>query len=115
MNTKEIISSTGETVEYGRQYIEQQLEILRLDAAKRIAITTSGLITIVVLALLVLLITVFLSIALGFLLGRILEDYALAFLLVAVIYFISTLIVIKFKRQLITNPLLNTILQNILD
>ncbi len=115
MNTNELLSATGESVEYGRQYIEQQMEIVRLETAKRIAMTTSGLVTSAVLAILALLVIIFLSIALGFLLGNILGSYALAFFIISAFYLIATLLILKFKRQLITNPILSMVLNNILN
>ena len=45
MNPNEILSSTGETVEYAKQYVQKQIEYLRLEIAERIAKTTSSLIT----------------------------------------------------------------------
>ncbi len=115
MKPNELLSSSGETIEYARQYIQQQVNYLRLETAKRIALTTSSLITICVIAVLLLMVVVFFSIALGLYLGVLFNSYALAFLVIAGFYFLVTVFVIYFKEKIITNPVLNIVIKNMLD
>ena len=115
MKPNELFSATGETVEYARLYIEQQIDILRLDIAKRIALTISSLITLSVMAVLMLMILLFVSIALGFYLGALMNSYALAFLSIAGLYFLITVLVIYYKRSIVTNPILNIVIKDMLD
>jgi hypothetical protein len=115
MKPNELLSTTGETIEYARQYIQQQVDYLRLETARRIALTTSSLITTSVIAVLLLMVVIFLSIALGFYLGVLFNSYALAFLVIAGFYFLVTVFVIYFKEKIITNPVLNIVIKNMLD
>ncbi len=115
MKTDELISSAGETVEYASQYIQQQIDYLRLETAGKIAKTISNLITVGVVAVLILMVVLFLSVAFAFFLGTLLDSYALAFLCVAGFYALAAISFIYFKRMMITNPVLNMIIKNMLD
>ena len=115
MKPNELLYSTGESVEYARQYIDQQIEYLRLQTAEKIAKTTSDLITVGVLFILALMVVIFLSIALGFYLGALFNSYALAFLCIAGLYLLASVLIIFFKEVIITNPVLNMVIRNILD
>ena len=114
-NTEEVLHTAGETVEYARQYLQQQGDIIRLEAAERTARVTSSLITAIVLAVLGLLVLVMLSIAAGFWLAQTLGSAALAFLCIAGVYAVVATLLYVFKRQLITNPALNFVLTAFFD
>jgi hypothetical protein len=113
--TKNMFQSAGETVEYARQYIEQQGELLRLEAAERLAKVTSAFITFLVLALLGMLVLALLSVAVALWLGKILESYALAFLIVAAVYALLGVLMYVFRTRLITNPALGAVLDSFFD
>ena len=115
MNPNELFSTTGETVEYAKQYIQQQADYIKLETAERVAKTTSNLITMGIIAASVLLVVLFLSIAAGFYLGTLLNSYALAFLIIAILYLFITVLVIYFKREMITNPILSLLIKEILN
>lgn len=105
--TDQILLTAGESVEYARQYFKQQGDMIRLEAAERISKTTSSLLTAITIAFLAVLTLLMLSIALGFWLGNLWESYSLAFLAVAGLYAIIGGVVYFFKRQLVTNPVLD--------
>ena len=65
-NTDEILSSAGETFEYARQYMKQQGDYIRLEAAERISKTTSAMMTALVLGIFSMLVLIFLSLAAAF-------------------------------------------------
>ena len=115
MKRDKLISSTGETVEYARQYIQQQIDYLRLETVERVAKTTSNLISAGVIAILILMGVLFLSVALGFYLGALMDSYALAFLCIAGLYFLVSMFIIYFKEKIITNPVLNIVVKNMLE
>lgn len=115
MKPNEFLYSTGETVEYLRQYVQQQVDYIQLESIKRIARTTSNLITVGVVFLVILMIAIFLSIAAGFYLGVLWGSYALAFLCIAGFYCVVGIFVIFFKETIITNQVLNMIIRNILN
>lgn len=109
-STDEILFSAGETVEYARQYIRQQGDYIRLEAAERIAQTTSAIVTAAVLAFFGALVLIMVSVAGGFWLGKKMGSNAEAFLVVAAVYAVLGTIMFLFRRQFITNPTLNIVL-----
>ena len=115
MKTEELITSTGETIEYAKIYIEQQKEFFRLETSKRLAKTTSNLATVGVLAFLAFMVIIFLSLAIGLLLGSYWGSYGLAFLVVTFFYLISAVLIFYFKKQIITNPIITLVIREMLD
>lgn len=111
----EILQSAGETIEFARQYARQQMEYYRLEIAERTAKTTAQLITSMVVAIVVLVALIMLSIAGGFYLGSLLNSFALAFLCITGFYALLAFMVYVFRRKVITNPILTSILQTILE
>ena len=115
METKELLSSAGETVEYAKIYVEQQIDYLQLEASKRLAKTTSTLVTLAIISFLGFMVILFLSIAIAFLIGNYWGSYGLAFLLLTGIYAFAALMIYFFKKQIVTNPLTELIIKNMLD
>lgn len=114
MKTEELLSSAGETIEYGKIYVEQKMDFYRLETSKRLAKTTSNLATVAVMAFLVMMVVIFLSIAGGLFLGAILGSYGLAFLIITGIYMLAVLIIYFFKKEIITNPILSLVIKEML-
>lgn len=115
MNTEELLSSAGETVEYAKIYVEQQKEYFRLETSKRLAKTTSNLATVAVLAFLGFMVIIFFSIAVGFFLGNYWESFGLAFLAITFFYLIVAFLIFHYKKQIITNPILSLVIREMLD
>lgn len=115
MNTNKIAASTGESIEYAKIYIQQQVDYLRLESAKRIAKTTSNIITIAVVSFLSFMVLLFLSVAAVFFLGSIWNSYGWAFLFITMFYALMAVSVYYFKRQIITNPIITSIVHELLD
>lgn len=115
MKTEEFLSSAGETLEYGKMYIEQKVDFYRLETSKRLAKTTSNLVTLAVIGFLGMMVVLFLSLAVGILLGDFLGSYGIAFLVVTGIYLCAVLLIFFFKREIITNPILSLIIKEMLD
>lgn len=116
MNKKEkVFQAAGETFEFARQYARQQVEYLRLEFAERSAKTTANLITAMVVAAIGLVFMIMLSIAAGFYLGNKLDSMPLAFLFVALFYLLLAIVVYAFRRKLVTNPVLSSILHSFLN
>lgn len=116
MNTREeVLQTAGETFEYANQYVQKQIELFKLESAEKIAKSTSSIITLAVIGFLATLVTIMLSIAVGFALGDMLGSYALGFLVITGIYTIIALLVYSFKRQLVTNPVLSAVLESFFD
>ena len=115
LDTKDIIASTGETVEYAKILVEQKVEYYQLEFAKRTAKTTANLITGAALSFLVMMILIFLSLALGLLLGKWWGSYALGFIVITGLYLFAAIVIFYFKKQIITNPVLSLIIKDLLD
>jgi hypothetical protein len=109
-NTDEILTSAGETFEYARQYIKQQGDYIRLEAAERISKTTSAMVTAFVLGIFSLLVVIMLSLAAAFWLATKLGSYPEAFIILAVAYALLGSLVYLFRRQLVTIPTLKLML-----
>lgn len=116
MNTsEEILQTAGETFEYANQYVQKQIELFKLESAEKVAKSTSSIITLAVIGFLVSLVTIMLSITIGFAIGEMLGSYALGFLIITGIYTLIALVVYFFKRQLVTNPVLAAVLESFFD
>lgn len=115
MKTEELISSAGETLEYGKMYIEQKVDFYRLETSKRLAKTTSNLATVAVIGFLGMMVVLFLSLAGGLLLGDLLGSYGIAFLVITGFYLFAVLLIYFFKKEIITNPILSLIIKEMLD
>jgi hypothetical protein len=114
-NTDEILDSAGETFEYARQYLKQQGDYIRLEAAERVSKTASAMVTALVLGALSLLVLIMLSLAAAFWLGNAMGSYAEAFVVIAVFYCLFGGILYIFRRQLVTNPTLKLMLNAFFD
>ena len=112
---EEILQTAGETFEYANLYVQKQIELLKLEGAERVAKSTSSIVTLAVLAFLATMVTVMLSITIGFALGEALGSYALAFLIITGVYTLFGLLVYFFKKQLVTNPILSVVLASLFD
>ncbi len=115
MKTEELLNTAGETLEYGKIYVEQKMDFYRLETSKRLAKTTSNLVTLAVIAFLVMMVVVFLSIAGGLLLGKLFGSYGLAFLVITGLYLLTVLVIYFFKKEIITNPILSLVIKEMLD
>lgn len=111
----EILQSAGETIEFARQYARQQLEYYRLEVAERTAKTMANLITSMVVGVIGLVAMIMLSLAAGFYLAEVLDSIVQAFLCVTGFYLILAILFFVFRRKLITNPMLTSLLQSILE
>jgi len=114
-NHTDVLQQAGESFEYANQYVQKQIELLKLEGAERVAKTTATLITTAVLFFFVSMVVLMLSLSLGFFLGNLLNSYALSFLIIAGIYAAIGLLVYFFKNQLLTNHILTHVLESLFD
>lgn len=111
----DVLQQAGESFEYANQYVQKQIALFKLESAERIAKATSSLITLAVLFLLATLVIIMLSISLGIWLGTVIESYAGAFLMVTGVYALVGLLILFFKKEFVTNPVLSKILESFFD
>ena len=112
---KDLLETAGESFEFANQYVQKRIDLLKLEGAEKLAKSTSSIITVAVIAFLATMVAIMLSIAVGFWLGQMLGSNALAFLIITGVYALFALVVYFFKRQLITNPVLSTMIKSMFD
>ena len=88
------------TFQKGKEYVDTQIDLLKLKALARGSRIAGSIILDATKVLLSLLIVFFLSLALGFFLGELLHSNALGFLLTGVIFFIILLIIKALEPRL---------------
>lgn len=111
----ELLYKSGETVEFAKQYVEQQKQLIKLDVAEKTATLVSSAVTGLVLAVVGLLVLLFASLTLAFALGALFDSYALGFLAVTLLFVIVALVVNALKRKLVTNPVLSAVITKFFD
>ena len=109
------LESAGETAEYARQYLKLQLDYWRLDAAEKGAKAASTLISSLAVAALGLMALLMLTVAGALYLGALWQSYALGFLSMAGFYVLLMLFVLLFKKRLLTNPVLTSLIRSFFD
>lgn len=96
-----------------REYIETQIDIVKLDAADATASAASSMVSWIAITILGLFTLILLSIGGAIGLGYILENFAVGFFIVAAFYLLVTLILYFNRHNWIRIPLVNVIIKNI--
>lgn len=94
-----------------KQYAQQRMLLLRLQATEKVTGITSVIITTVVIVIIALFLLIFGSITLGFWLSSLLSSYTAGFGIVALFYFVIFLFVVFFLRKIIQNFFINKIIK----
>lgn len=97
------------------EYLDTQKKLLVLNVAEKTASTISSSVSAIVLAVTGLLALVFLSIALGFYLGTVWDNYALGFLCIGAVYLFLMFVFQLNKKSLVQDKVTQSILQNLLQ
>lgn len=113
--SEEILESSGELVEYSKFYADRQLYLAKLEVAERLASIMSSMITAAIVGTLALLVVVFMTIGAGFYLTAYFDSYLLGFGAMALFYGLLVIISWVFRRQLITNPVVSTVIQKMFE
>lgn len=92
--------SLSGTFQKGKEYVDTQLELLKLKGLAKGSRLMGSLVLDVIKIVFTLFIVFFCSLALGFYLGEVLESYALGFFLTGVIFFILVLLIRAFEPGL---------------
>lgn len=85
--------SFSDSFQKGKEYIDTQIELLKLKAVSRVSRLLGSLILDVSKVILLLMTALFLSLALAFFLGEIFQSYALGFLATAGIFLLLVIII----------------------
>lgn len=97
-----------------REYVDTQLQLLKLRTIAKTSKVISGLILDVVSLLICVLIVFFVSLALGFFLGKLMGSIALGFLTTGVL-FLFVLLILKGSRAKLQEKLINKIVAQLLS
>ncbi len=92
------------------EYFDARLKLLKLETFEKIAKVTAVLFSSLVVALLAFFLLFFLSMSLGFYLGKIFDSMALGFLSVTGLYLILFMLVLFMKKDLMENFLIERII-----
>ena len=114
-DTSTLVEHVGEGIGYISTYIDQEVELAKLEVAEKISIASSALITGLVLSSAAVLVVIFGAVALGFYLSTVLASDALGFLCVTVIFLIFFVLVYFFRGPLITDKIVAAVIHIIFD
>jgi hypothetical protein len=102
------LSSLSENLQ---EYVHVQSEILKLEVTDKLAASTSYLALAAGLGLLAFLTILFIGLSAGYYLSELLGSTAKGFSIVAGVLLLKLIIVIIFRKKLITDPIRNKIIQ----
>ena len=114
-STNEILESLGEGYGYIQQIINKRIDYLKLEAAETASTVISALITLFILMFMGITVLGFATIAIAMFIGRALDNYALAFLIITGFYLLITIIVYMLRHKLITNPVLTMVISKFFE
>ncbi|MBS1745177.1 MAG: phage holin family protein [Bacteroidetes bacterium] len=114
MNTNPVNDSPGhfdETKKKLKQYINQRILLMRMQATEKASRLASALITITIIVIVAIFILIFGSIAAGYWLSGLTGSYAIGFGCVALFYFLALLFIIFFLRKILLNLFVDRIIK----
>jgi hypothetical protein len=104
-----------ELTDHLKDYIQTNIDIVRLDASGRLAKLSSTVISSVIIGFIVNLFIICISIGAGFYFGSLLGNTFTGFFIVAGIYFLLILILYFSRNKLLINPIRNAIVGTLLE
>ena len=96
------------------QYSKTSFELLQLNTIDKTSDVISSLSVVISISIIVAMFTLFINIGISLFIGKLLNDYAMGFLLVSRFYFIAAIIVFIFRNTLIKIPIDNLIVSKLL-
>lgn len=104
----------GPLLEKVENYAKTTIDLVKLKAIDKIAVTTSNVVYGVLIALLLFFFLLILNLAIAFWVGSLLGETYLGFFAVAGFYVLLIVIIMVFKKQIIKTPLSNIIISKLL-
>lgn len=98
-----------------KQYVSTNYELVKLEAAERISMISSSLISYFIVGFVGSLFILFLSVGIGFYISSYRGDTYSGFVMVAGFYFLLTLIFVITRKNGIEKTIRNKIIQNLFD
>lgn len=112
---EDVMHNIGETVEYAHQYLQKEVTLLKLEIAEKAAKSTASIITVAVIGFLGSMVLIMFSISAGFWIGKLMNSYASAFLIITIVYGVLAFLIYFFRKRLITNPVLQIVLKSFFE
>lgn len=109
------IDQVGGLVNKLKEIAETNVEILKLEAAKKISLTLSSVITMMAIGLLLLLIIIIGSIGLSILIGNQVGHLSYGFFIVCAFYLLIGLLLLLFRKNILSDPIRNIIIDKIIQ
>jgi hypothetical protein len=107
MAFEDLKESTEGIREQAQAIIESNVAYYRLRAFKMAMKSTTMVLKLALIAMCVLMVLLFLSVALAFYIGSYMSNYALGFLCVGGLYVLVTIVLVIVRDKIIEGPLLN--------
>lgn len=104
-----------ELTDHLKDYIQTNIDIVRLDASGRLAKLSSTVISSVIIGFIINLFIICISIGAGFYFGTLLGNTFTGFFGVAGIYLLLFLILYFYRKKLLINPIRNAIVGTLLE
>jgi Zn-dependent protease with chaperone function len=105
----------GDLVNKARSIAETKVEIFKLKAAHKVSLTISSIITILAIAFIAIMILLILSIGVAIFIGNRVGDVSFGFFIVGGFYLLVGLILFIFRKNLLSTPLSNLIIDKMIQ
>ena len=96
----QLLHTAGESYEYTRQYVKNELELARLRAIELVSVTVSAIAFRTGVYLAVLVIIGFMSITAAFYIGGLYNSYAIGFGAISILYLLLLLMLFIFRKAI---------------
>ena len=97
----------------GQEYVETQVQLLKVQAAEKVSSLMANIIASVILSLFLLVFLLFASVALAHVLSDWIGRSYAGFLIVAALYLLTGYVVFKNKERMLRRPILNAIVRQL--
>ena len=102
-------------LEKAKELAETKAEIFKLNIARKVTLTLSGILVMLFVAVAVMLALIILSIGVALWIGNKLGDPSYGFFIVALFYMIAGLIFYALRKKVLKDPISNYIIDKIVD
>lgn len=114
-HTDRVVDQGQEALEYARQYAHQRIELLKLDAAEKIAKAIGSLVFMIIVLLLCLSTLAFIFTAAAIYIGILLDSMLMGFGIVALFNLLILITIMTFGKKIILTPLYNIVISAIFE
>ncbi|AWG24542.1 competence protein [Flavobacterium kingsejongi] len=106
MGFEKIKESAGDLHEQAKEFIDVNVEYYKLWSFKILMKSTTMMLKMFLLGIMLLIVTIFFSIALALAIGYALDNFAWGFFIVGAIYLIVSIVIYKVQDKIVEGPIL---------